>query len=173
VSHAPRASFRALAAGDLVRLTRWLNEPHVTRFWTGPRDSEAVRAHYEPRIAGVEPVLCRLVSWDGEPCGMFQHYRWASFPAEAARIGARPGEAGIDYLIGEPALTGRGLGPVMLGAFLEREVLADPGVTGVRVDVAAENHRSRRVLEKLGFSYRAELDFPDAATISVVYHRPR
>ncbi len=168
-----RVSFRALAADDLPRLTRWLNEPHVTRFWEGPRDLEAVRQKYLPRIEGAEPVHCKIVCWDGVPCGMFQHYPCDHDPEWANTVGALAGEVGIDFLIGEEVLTGRGLGPQMLAVFLEQEVLADPAVTGVRADINAGNRRSRRVLEKLGFAHEAGRDFSEDGVRYVIYRASR
>jgi aminoglycoside 6'-N-acetyltransferase len=169
----PEVGFRPLAAGDLARLTGWLNQPHVTRFWQGPRDPAAVRAHYGPRIDGTEAVHCLVVSWRGRDCGMFQHYRCEVDPAWSGRVGASPGDAGIDYLIGERSLIGRGLGPIMLAAFLDQHVLVDPAVTGIRVDIDAANLRSRRALEKLGFNRVPERDFCEDGATSVVYQRPR
>ncbi len=39
---------------------------------------------------------------EGASIGWCQWYRWADYPAAAAAIDARPGEAGIDYAIACP-----------------------------------------------------------------------
>lgn len=93
---------------------------------------------------------------DRRPVGMVQSYLWESFPEEARGVGARPGELGIDYLLGEAAAVGRGVGPEMLQAFLARARTETVGLTGVRVDVAEANRRSWRCLEKVGFVREAE-----------------
>jgi aminoglycoside 6'-N-acetyltransferase len=121
-------------------LHRWLAEPHVAEWWGEPED-------YGPSIDGTEPSRCYVVHLDGDPIGMIQTYRWADWPKEAADVGARPDEAGIDYLIGDAALIGRGIGPKMVRAFIEQELNAMP----VRTSVAVGNRRSWRCLEKLGF----------------------
>jgi aminoglycoside 6'-N-acetyltransferase len=69
-----------------------------------------------------------------------------------AAIGAEPDEAGLDYLIGDPDLIGRGLGQEMLRSFIADVVLADPSIKGVRTNVSVANRRSWRCLEKLGFT---------------------
>ncbi|HEY5985499.1 MAG TPA: hypothetical protein VIV12_03805 [Streptosporangiaceae bacterium] len=49
-----------------------------------------------------------------------QWYRWADYPADAAAIGARDGEAGIDYATGDPARTGCGNGTAMIARLWPR-----------------------------------------------------
>ena len=79
---------------------------------------------------------------------MIQTYQWRDWPKEAERVGAQPDEAGIDYLIGDPALIGRGIGPEMIRAFIAKVIGPD---LGLRTNVAVANERSWRCLEKLGF----------------------
>jgi RimJ/RimL family protein N-acetyltransferase len=166
-----RASFRPLAAADLPLLDRWLIRPHVARWWNPPGD---IQAQFLPRIEGTEPTHCLIGSWDGTPSGMFQHYMWAEEATGwAARVGARPGEAGLDYFLGAVEQTGHGLGTAMLSAFLDTVVLADPAVAAVRVDIDARNLPSRRVVEKLGFHVEPSCDFIDDGWLCKVYLRPR
>jgi aminoglycoside 6'-N-acetyltransferase len=133
-----RFRFTPLTRNDLPLLQRWLSEPHVSEWWGEPED-------YGPSIAGTEATRCYIAHLNGEPIGMIQTYRWADWPKEAAAVGARSDEAGLDYLIGDPALIGRGLGPKMIRAFIE--TVDQP----VRTNVAVANRRSWRCLEKLGF----------------------
>ncbi len=136
-------SFRPLEHPDLPLVLAWLAKPQVAAFWPTPEDPQS---EFFPRDDPVEFFLALL---DGRPIGLIQHYRWDDYPAEAAEIGAHPGEVGLDYLIGEPELIGHGVGPAMLSAFLTDHV--DPKTTGVRTNVAQDNRRSWRCLEKLGF----------------------
>jgi len=123
----------------------------VARWWGAPLSLEKLAAEYEPQLSGEDPTRVYIVSLAGRQIGMAQTYRWADNEPEATEIGALPGEAGIDYLIGEPELIGRGIGPVMLECFLRQVVFADTGVTGVSVPIDVKNTRSWRCLEKLGF----------------------
>ena len=74
---------------------------------------------YGPSIDGTEPSRCYIVHLNDEPIGMIQTYRWADWPKEGAAVGARPDEAGVDYLIGDAALIGQGIGGKMISAFIE------------------------------------------------------
>jgi aminoglycoside 6'-N-acetyltransferase len=62
----------------------------------------------------------------------------------------------IDYLIGDPDLVGRGLGPRMIRALLQETWAAHPGASSVIVPVAAANRASWRALEKAGLRRIAE-----------------
>lgn len=79
-----------------------------------------------------------------------QWYRWANYPAEAAGMGARDSEIGIDYAIGNPAWTGRGVGTLLVAALVAEARRRHPGV-GILTSADAANTASRRVLEKNGF----------------------
>jgi aminoglycoside 6'-N-acetyltransferase len=136
-------TFRPLVRGDLTLVLSWLAREHVAPFWPTPEDPEE---EFFPREDPVEFFVAQL---DSRQVGLVQHYRWDDYPDEAATIGAQPGEVGLDYLIGEPDLIGRGLGPAMLSAFLAGHV--DAAATGIRTNVATANRRSWRCLEKLGF----------------------
>jgi aminoglycoside 6'-N-acetyltransferase len=143
-----RFVFRGLTRDDLPLLLRWRASEHVRMWWGEPENVQA--DHFDLD----QPVDRFIALLDGSPVGLVQCYRWSDFPDEAQAVEAREGELGIDYLLGEADLIGRGVGPAMLKAFLSHVVLHD-GVTGVRVDVAEANQRSWRCLEKLGFERAA------------------
>lgn len=140
-----RFGFRALTRDDLSLLRRWRACEHVRAWWGDPDGLEAECFEVD------EPVDRFVALLDGRPVGLVQCYRWSDFPDGARVVGAGEGELGIDYLLGEPELIGRGLGPAMLSAFLSQVALTAEDVNGVRVDVAEANRRSWRCLEKLGF----------------------
>jgi hypothetical protein len=58
------------------------------------------------------------VTWDGNPVGWSQWYRWADYPAEVAAMAAQEGEIGIGYAIGDPAWIGRGVGTMLIAALV-------------------------------------------------------
>lgn len=90
-----------------------------------------------------------IVALDGRPAGWCQWYRWDDSPADAEATGARAGEIGADYAIGDPASVGRGAGTAMIAALVEH-VRHHPHA-GLLVAPEAGNTASRRVLEKNGF----------------------
>jgi aminoglycoside 6'-N-acetyltransferase len=137
-------AFRELERSDIPLVTEWLAREHVSAWWDEP-------PNVEQQYFGEDPVSAFIAELDGRPVGMVQRYRWANYPTEATAVDARPGEAGVDYFIGEPELTGQGFGRAMLSAFLSQLVFSEHDVSGVRVDVDIENKRSWRCLERLGF----------------------
>jgi aminoglycoside 6'-N-acetyltransferase len=140
-----RFDFRPLVRADLMLLADWHAAPHVSRWWTTAADLET------EYLTGADGTKRFVVQLDGRPTGLVQLYSLADSPEYASLVGAEPGEVGIDYLLGDAADVGRGVGPAMLAAFLEKFVTTNANVTGVRVDVAEANRRSWRTLEKLGF----------------------
>jgi aminoglycoside 6'-N-acetyltransferase len=143
---------RPITESDLSLIEAWLGEPHVARWWTKDTTAEAELAEYRRRVVdGVNLATTMLIVLRDEvPVGWCQWYRWADYPAEAAAMGSRPGEIGIDYAIGEPDHVGHGLGTELVAELVAETRRQHPGA-GILVDPDAANTASRRVLEKNGF----------------------
>jgi aminoglycoside 6'-N-acetyltransferase len=139
-----------MAEEDLPRIAAWLLLPHVARWWTPDTTAEAELAKYRRRIGPERDTIMLTVLRDGEPIGWCQWYRWATYPGEEAAMGAREGEAGIDYAIGDPAWIGRGTGTELISVLVAEIRRHHPGAD-VLVGPDAANTASRRVLEKNGF----------------------
>jgi aminoglycoside 6'-N-acetyltransferase len=139
---------------DLGLLATWLAAPHVEAWWREDPSPEAVEANYGPALDGGDPTEHFIVERDGAPIGMIQRYLNGDdrdWTAALAVTGAPADSAGIDYLIGHPALIGHGLGPDMIGAFVADTWRRYPDVPAIVVAVSLDNARSWRALEKVGF----------------------
>jgi aminoglycoside 6'-N-acetyltransferase len=145
-------SLRPMTEDDLQLIADWLREPHLATWWLPGTTAEAEIADYRENIVGgVDPATHLLtVVVNGTPVGWCQWYRWADYPPEAEGMGALPSEAGIDYAIGDPAKTGRGVGTELIAALVAEVRRHHPGA-GILTDPDARNVASRRVLEKNGF----------------------
>jgi aminoglycoside 6'-N-acetyltransferase len=163
-------------------LAGWLARPHVEQWWREEHDLGAVEKRYAPCIDGRDPTEVFIVEVEGRPVGMVQRYLLDDEPGwktSLAPSGAHDSAAGIDYLLGEEAATGHGLGPVMIAAFVEPTWARYPQVTEIVASVAQENRRSWRALEKAGFArtWSGEIvsDDPSDEGPSYVYSlgRPR
>ncbi|HEY0903330.1 MAG TPA: GNAT family N-acetyltransferase [Marmoricola sp.] len=157
-----RFSVRPMTPGDLGDVSRWVNEPHVARWWDEHRSPVQVEAYYGPALRGEDPT--RLWVWEvnGRSVGFAQDYRIREHP-EYALVSSRPDAIGFDYALGEPAFAGRGLGTSLLWVFL-RDIVW-PAYPGVGEFFAAPDHRnaaSLRVLAKLGFTQGLWFDEPVA-----------
>lgn len=169
-------AFRALGVADLPQVARWLREDHVQRWWKDPSAPDAVEAKYLPRIHGEEPTEVFVIVWQKRDAGMIQRYRIADYPdwdaavADAVPIGAA---AGIDYLIGEPDLVGRGVGSEAIRAFSAAVFDGYPEIEQIVVTPQAANRASCRVLEKSGYRLlwtgMLESDDPSDAGLSALY----
>ncbi|HJQ01536.1 MAG TPA: GNAT family N-acetyltransferase [Jatrophihabitans sp.] len=144
-------AFRPLTESDLPLLAEWIARPHVARWWYEPVGSAAVRAEYLPCVHGTEPTHALVAQLDGIEVGFAQWYRWADYPEHAGKLGADEDEAGIDYLVADPARCSQGFGTRLVGALIEQVRLAWPAVAGLVVDPEQGNRASCRVLEKNGF----------------------
>jgi aminoglycoside 6'-N-acetyltransferase len=166
-------SFRPLRRDDLARLRDWLNEPHVAAWWgagTGPdglggagddaATLPAVEAAYGPALDGTDPTANYVIVVDGAPVGLIQWYRLGDYPDYAAAIRETDG-AGIDLLIGEPSMVGRGLGPTVIDRFVTDVVFALSDVPRCVTGPDPENTRSVRAFERAGFRWVRDAVVPD------------
>ena len=176
----PELVFRPLDRSDLPLLAEWLGRPHVARWWREPSDLATVEATYGPLIDGSDPTEGFIAVREGQgpgqgpaqPLAFLQRYRLDDNPqwqrtiaaalAADARGGAPAGRgdpigvdvgtgAGIDYLIGEHIMTGRGLGRQMIDAFVDLTWDRYVDISGVVVAVDQGNEASWRALEGAAF----------------------
>ena len=159
-------SFRPLTRADLALLGAWLARPHVSRWWPERADPALLEATYGPSIDGTDPTEVRVIELDGRPVGLIQRYRTAEHPEWAralAGTGLSAPAAGLDYLLGEEADLGRGLGPAAVARFAAETWARYPEIEVVAVAVQQANRRSWRALEKCGFTrtWAGELDSDD------------
>ncbi|UED87571.1 GNAT family N-acetyltransferase [Streptomyces profundus] len=153
-------SWRRLGEHDFPLLRSWLARSHVARWWHHETSAEAVARDFGPAARGEEPSEDLLIHLDGRPVGLVQRSRLADHPAYEAELATLvpvpDGAMTIDYLIGEPGLTGRGLGPRMIRAVVEATWRDHPDASCVLVPVVAANRASWRALEKAGLRRVAE-----------------
>jgi RimJ/RimL family protein N-acetyltransferase len=156
--------FRRMTLDDLPMMLHWLSEPHVRRWWDdGERTLDDLREKYAPCIDGRDPTDPYLILLDGRPVGYLQTYLIVDHPEYASVVQVEPGAAGLDVFLGEPDLVGRGLGPRILSAFVERVVFARPEVTACVIGPAASNAAAIRAYAKAGFVPLKVVEVPGEA----------
>lgn len=157
-------ALRPMTEGDLGTLERWVNAPHVAKWWDENRTLEQLVAYYGPGLRGEEAVRYWIWEVNGRSVGFCQDYRISDHPDYALLCG-RPDAIGFDYVIGEVAYVGRGLGTSLLWVFL-RDIVV-PAYDGATELFAAPDHRnagSLRVLAKLGATQGMWFDEPHDPT---------
>ena len=143
---AHRYAFRPVTAADMPLLATWLAEPHVARWWgeAGQGLSE-IKDHMTS--ATVKPFVILM---DDEPIGYMQSYDIHAEDDHPYRD--QPvGTIGIDLSIGEPELIGKGHGPRIIDAFVER--LFAEGALRVVIDPDPANEAAIRAYTKAGFRF--------------------
>lgn len=126
----------------------------MRRWWRDSRTLEGTIAHYLPSIRGEEPTDHYAIVIDGCDVGMIETYLVADHSEWDAIVEQGEGVAGVDLLIGEEELVGRGLGSRVLGLFVRERVRA-PVVVAT---VDEENRRSWRAFEKAGFRHVRDVE---------------
>ena len=159
-------TFRRLTRDDFALLAGWLGQDHVARWWNHETSPEALDRDFGPTADGVEPAQDFVALRDGKPFGLVQFCVLADsqdyVDELAPHVEVPVGAASIDYLVGDPGETGRGLGTAMIAAFVERTWDAEPDVTCLIVPVNSANVASWRALLRAGFRLIARGDLePD------------
>lgn len=147
-------AFRRLVEADLPMMHRWLNEPGVVRWWEGDDVSwDAVVRDYGP--PATDSTEHWIASLDGDDLGWIQCWPAVDEPDEAGpwwELGIDRTAAGIDYLIGDPDMRGKGHGSGMIRAFVDDVVFGlHPGWTQACAAPYVANEASWRALAKAGF----------------------
>ncbi|BCJ32702.1 N-acetyltransferase [Actinocatenispora thailandica] len=158
-----------LVDDDLELVHDWLNRPHVARFWQQAWPRDRVRGYLTGLLTDSvsRPMLGLLA---GVPVSYWEIYRAIAEPVGAA-YPAEPGDLGLHVLIGEPALTGRGLGRTLLGAVRDGLFAADPACTRVVAEPDVRNTASVRAFQRAGFTRRGEIELPDKTAALLVAER--
>ena len=153
-------SFRGLRPSDLGLMHRWLNAPHVRRWWydEGPSYQE-IEAQYLPRIEGRDTTRPFVILYEDKPIGYIQSYPVSDDEEYAGLVDAED-LAGVDLFIGEAEYLYRGLGRYIVLGFLSEHVFSDPGIGVCVIGPEPKNAVAIRVYEKAGFRYFKEIQVP-------------
>jgi aminoglycoside 6'-N-acetyltransferase len=163
----PPVATRPLTGTDLALVSRWLAQPHVAHWWRDPADLASVRQAYQPSIDGDDPTEVFVIEAEGRAAGLIQRYLIDDEPAWARAVratGVVSGcAAGIDYLIGEPELTGRGYGTAAIAAFTALTLQRYPQADVVVAAPQQANVPSWRALARAGYTrwWSGQLDSDD------------
>jgi aminoglycoside 6'-N-acetyltransferase len=158
---APSYQFRALSADDLPMVRRWLQAPHVARWWHDPDEQFALVSSDLD-----EPAMNQfIVAADNRPFAYLQCYDPTVWPEGG--LGAQPdGTRGIDQFIGEADMIDCGHGSALIRHFVDN--LLKAGTPRVVTDPDPANTRAVRAYEKAGFQKVRLVDTPDGSALLMV-----
>ncbi len=169
----PSISFRPLKRADFLLFQEWPAAPHVATWWNEPNDLAIVESKYGQRVDGAEPTHAFLIQHGSRPIRWIQWYLWADYPNHRQQLGAKPASAGIDLAIGEVNLIGLGLGPKILGDFLESFIFVSSSIGAVFADPEQRNMRSSQAFRKAGFQFLSTVQLASEDCIRQVMCRER
>lgn len=171
IDHEWVVALRPMMRGDLPLLARWVDQPHVRRWWvTGVEPSlESVTEAYGAKIDGMTPTRMWVAEVNGRSLGFLQDYLIRDYP-DVALLTPDPDAVGVDYAIGEPDWVGRGLGVRLVWAWMLRARRRFPETNTYFAAPDHRNEASLRVLDKAGFTRGTWFDEPrsDGSLATVV-----
>lgn len=146
--------FRLLNDNDIPTVEIWLNKEHVKRWYEIPHLGVSINDWiYELKSRNEEFkwLTHLIVLWQGFPIGLCQYYRCEDSADEDFGTLPITGSYGIDYLIGEEAYLGKGLGREMI-TLLVNKILSLPNALRVTADIDRDNKASENTLLSCGFT---------------------
>ncbi len=157
-------TFRPLTTADFPQLLTWLQRPHVAEWWPGDHSAATVADEFSEMLDAESTTRASIIVLDGRDIGYIQSYVAMGSGEGWWEDVHDPGVRGIDQFIGEPDLLNRGIGAMMIRAFVER-LFAAPEVTLVQTDPDPTNARAVRCYEKAGFHRVGTIQTPDGAAL--------
>lgn len=160
--------FTPLSEIHFELLQRWLNTPHVARWWS--KDKAWTRADieqkYQTYVQGykmsgkdAKPLLAFIIECGNNPIGYIQLYAVNDFEREGYDLPMLPDKvAAIDFYIGEKQYLNKNLGVVLLEQFIQDYIQSR--YSGVFVDPDIDNKVAVSTYEKCGFSVVKQLSSP-------------
>lgn len=151
-------SFRPLRSSDLPLMHRWLNAPHVARWWYGEDTSwRGIEEKYFPRLEDQDPVEPYLILYEDSPIGYIQAYP-TSHDEEYAKLVNVEDSVGVDLFIGEVEYLYQGLGSHILRRFLGEVVFKNAKICVIGPE--PKNTAAIRAYEKAGFRFFKTIQVP-------------
>ena len=145
--------FHPVSDAHSEMLLRWLSTPEVRKWWGAPEEElNSIMKHKEPGAGDVDGYIVQvsetptayIQSWDATKLD-------ENWKEEEPWLHDVPkGTLGIDILIGESNMIGKGLGGNIIKAFSEK--LFSEGAKRLMIDPDADNERAIRAYTKAGFT---------------------
>ena len=131
-------------------MVRWLQQPHVVRWW-GP--------HTAAEFLSLESgSVYRIIVWNDRPVGFLQWNRLTRDELDAVGL-SQLSEGGVDFdlFLGEPEDLGKGIGSEAIRQAIV-EVCLHESPPYFSLCTADSNVRAKRAFEKVGFTVKTLFD---------------
>ncbi len=172
-------AFKPLSIDHLNLLHKWMQQPHVHQWWSDGKSwpFNDIREKYTPYTLGYKIeqgekklIFPFVIEFENRPVGFIQYYNAFDFEREGFCVkeiwkDQNQSLAAIDFYIGEPDCTGKGLAPKALTSFLQQYVFNH--FDACLVDPEKNNKAAIKCYAKAGFSTLQDLD----SCIIMIAHR--
>lgn len=145
--------FRLLDENDVSLVETWLNKEHVKRWYEIPHLDVSIgdwMREINERNGEFKWLTHLIVLYEGHPIGLCQYYKCEDSDEDFGTL-PQAGSYGIDYLIGEEAYLGKGLGKGMIALLVEK-IFSFPDAQRVTADIDRNNKASEGALLSCGFT---------------------
>ena len=157
---ASQYQFRPMSAADLPLVRDWLARPHVRQWWGDPDEQLGLVTEDLSQPAMDQNIVAAA----DRSFAYLQCYRMTEWNTG---FGPQPdGARGIDQMIGEADMVGRGHGSAFIRAFAD--ALLTRGTPRVVTDPDPNTARAIRAYEKAGFVRERLVDTPDGIALLMV-----
>lgn len=145
-------NLRLINDSDISLVKVWLNKEHVKRWYEIPHLGVTIddwMTEIKERNREFQWLTHLIVICQGKPIGLCQYYKCVNSDED---FGTLPliGAYGIDYLIGEEAYLGKGLGKNMV-TLLVNKIFSFSDALRITADIDKNNKASERTLLSCGF----------------------
>lgn len=144
---------RLLTGDDISLVESWLNKEHVKKWYEVPHMGVTLDDwlyEIKERNGEFKWITYLIAMWQGQPIGFCQYYKCVDSIDED--FGDLPlcGSYGIDYMIGEEAYLGKGLGRGIITKLVE-QIFSFEDAERVTADIDKNNIASEKALLSCGF----------------------
>lgn len=145
---------RGFSDFDIPLINIWLNKEHVRKWHEIPHLGITIddwMSEIKEHKGEFQWITYLVVSWQSRPIGLCLFYKCEDSRGEDFGTLPIKGSYGIDYLIGEESLLGKGLGKQIISLLLKR-IFSLPDALRVTADIDKDNKASEKVLLSCGFT---------------------
>lgn len=143
---------RPLDDQDVSLVETWLHKEHVKKWYKIPHMGVTIddwMSEINQRNGEFKWLTYLIAMWEGRPIGLCQYYKCEDSDEDFGALTVA-GSYGIDYLIGEEAFLGKGLGKGMI-TLLVKKIFSFADAQRVTADIDSENQASAKALLSCGF----------------------
>jgi RimJ/RimL family protein N-acetyltransferase len=144
---------RPLNDNDISLIAVWLNKEHVKKWYEIPHMGVTIADWLHEIMehnGDFRWITYFIAMYNGSPIGLCQYYKCADSTDEDFGTLTIEGSYGIDYLIGEEAYLGKGLGKGIITLLIDR-IFSFPYAERVTADIDKDNKASAGALLSCGF----------------------